>query len=186
MAWKETHKQKSRQRILLAAAALFTRKGFNNVGIDEVMETAGMTRGAFYAHFNSKIELYEEAIIAAGIAAAQRIDSITSDHIGIIENYLSEENLSSNEICCPMACLVSDVAHDDERVKDIYTRLYKGFTKHLANFDNTERDEDKILLQSVLMIGGLALARSLTDKALAKKILRLSSEAARELHAAEV
>lgn len=182
MAWKESHKQESRQRILLAAAALFTRKGFNNVGIDEVMETAGMTRGAFYAHFSSKIELYEEAIMAAGIAAAQRFSNHASDHIEIIENYLSEEHLNSNEICCPMASLVSDVAHDDERVKDIYTRLYKGFTKHLANIDVANKDENKILLQSVLMIGGLALARSLTDKVLAKKILHLSSEAAQELH----
>lgn len=53
MAWKESHKLESRQRILAAAAELFTRKGFNQVGIDEVMLAAGMTRGAFYAHFNS-------------------------------------------------------------------------------------------------------------------------------------
>jgi TetR/AcrR family transcriptional repressor of nem operon len=68
MAWKESHKQESRERIVNAAAELFTRKGFNQVGIDEVMMQAGMTRGAFYAHFNSKIDLYEEAIITAGKA----------------------------------------------------------------------------------------------------------------------
>ncbi|WP_331345284.1 TetR/AcrR family transcriptional regulator [Cellvibrio sp. UBA7661] len=191
MAWKESHKQESRQRILLAAAALFTRKGFNNVGIDEVMESAGMTRGAFYAHFNSKIELYEQAIMTAGITAAQRFNNNAVDHMGLIENYLSEEQLNSTDICCPMACLISDVAHDDDRVKDIYTRLYKGFTKHLAKFDNSDCDdadnnEDKILMQSVVMIGGLALARSLTDKALAKKILRLSSKAAQQLHTEKV
>lgn len=40
MAWKESHKQHSRQRILSAAAELFTRKRFDQVGIDDVMQAA--------------------------------------------------------------------------------------------------------------------------------------------------
>jgi TetR/AcrR family transcriptional repressor of nem operon len=116
MAWKESHKAESRQRILVAAADLFTRKGFNQVGIDEVMLAAGLTRGAFYAHFNSKIDLYEEAILSAGIAATQHFNNGATDIHQIIENYLSEEHLHSTHIRCPMACLVNDVAHDDERV----------------------------------------------------------------------
>ncbi len=181
MAWKESHKLESRQRILVAAAELFTRKGFNQVGIDEVMLAAGMTRGAFYAHFNSKIELYEEAILSAGKAAAQRFNEETSHLDNLVDSYLSEEHLNSAGIRCPLACLVSDVAHDDERVKQIYTRLYKGFTHHLNKKDLS--DQNTVLLQSVLMIGGLALARSLTDKTLAKKILQLSSQAAKTIHA---
>ncbi|QEY18749.1 TetR/AcrR family transcriptional regulator [Cellvibrio sp. KY-GH-1] len=181
MAWKESHKLESRQRILAAAAELFTRKGFNQVGIDEVMLAAGMTRGAFYAHFNSKIELYEEAILSAGIAAAQRFSEDTNHLDHIVDSYLSEAHLHSPDIRCPLACLVSDVAHDDERVKQIYTRLFKGFTHHLNKKDRS--DPNTVLLQSVLMIGGLALARSLTDQTLAKKILHLSGRAAKTIHA---
>lgn len=182
MAWKESHKQESRQRILSAAAELFTRKGFNQVGIDEVMIAAGMTRGAFYAHFDSKIDLYEEAIMTAGIDAARRFSENMTDSCQIIENYLSEEHLEATESRCPLACLVSDVAHDDERVKHIYTRLFKGFSNHLRKLGNASDREETALLQSVLMIGGMALARSLTDKTLAKKILRLSSQTARKIN----
>lgn len=181
MAWKESHKQESRERIVNAAAELFTRKGFNQVGIDEVMMQAGMTRGAFYAHFNSKIDLYEEAIITAGKAAAQHFSEDETEANSIINHYLSEEHLTATNIRCPLPCLVSDVAHDDERVKHIYTRLYKGFTKHLGSTNGGPEDEDNALLQSVLMIGGMALARSLTDKTLAKKILLLSSKAAQQI-----
>ncbi len=181
MAWKESHKIESRQRILAAAAELFTRKGFNQVGIDEVMLAAGMTRGAFYAHFSSKIELYEEAILSAGKAASLRFNEGTHHFEQIVDDYLSETHLNATDIRCPLACLVSDVAHDDERVKQIYTRLFKGFTHHLNKKDRS--DPNTVLLQSVLMIGGLALARSLTDKALAKKILQLSNQAAKTIHA---
>ena len=145
------------------------------------MLAAGLTRGAFYAHFNSKIDLYEEAILSAGIAATQHFNNGATDIHQIIENYLSEEHLHSSHIRCPMACLVSDVAHDDERVKHIYTRLFKGFTNHLNKASKNNDKEDQVLLQSIIMIGGMALARSLTDKSLAQKILKVSSEAAKEV-----
>lgn len=69
MGWSASQKQQSRERILQSAAELFTREGFENVGINDVMQHAGMTRGAFYNHFSSKSELYAEAILAAANTA---------------------------------------------------------------------------------------------------------------------
>lgn len=179
MAWKESHKQQSRDRILTAAAELFTRKGFNQVGIDEVMQAAGMTRGAFYAHFTSKHELYEEAILSAGIIATKHFNAGVSSLDALIDNYLSIQHLSSNDIRCPMACLVSDVAHNDERVKNTYTKMFKGFSNHLKKLANGKNSDDKALLQTILLIGGMAVARSVTDKKLSEKILSLCSDAAK-------
>lgn len=175
MAWKESHKIESRQRILNAAGDLFTRKGFNQVGIDEVMIAAGLTRGAFYAHFTSKIELYEEAILAAGRNAAEHFNQNSTDLNSLVENYLSDTHLHADTIRCPIACLVSDVAHDDERVREVYTRLFKGFTQQLQQLGS---DQDDALMQAVLMVGGMALARSLTDKKLARKVLHICAQAA--------
>lgn len=198
MAWNESHKEQSRQRILQAAAELFTRKGFNQVGIDEVMQAAGMTRGAFYAHFNSKHELYEQAIIDAGLKAAAHFNQGGQSLEQVIDNYLSETHLLSQDIRCPMACLVSDVAHDDQRVKHTYTKMLKGFTAQLNRADKTHCPEktdspektnsagntnadhyDQALLQAVLMIGGMAIARSITDEPLSKRILALCNSAAK-------
>ena len=178
MVWKASHKEESRQKILTAAADLFTRKGFNRVGIDDVMAAAGMTRGAFYAHFSSKFELYEEAILKAGRAAMQHFEENSASSEDLIKNYLSEEHLLSDDIRCPLACLVSDVAHDDVRVKQTYTKIFKGFLKNLQEKPESGNEESAVLLKAVLMIGGMALARSLTDKQLAKKILETCSEAA--------
>ena len=57
MPWTTEHKQKSREKILSSAARLFTKKGFDAVSIDDVMRLAGLTRGAFYAHFKSKSDV---------------------------------------------------------------------------------------------------------------------------------
>lgn len=179
MAWKESHKLESRQRILDAAAELFTRKGFNQVGIDDVMRAAGMTRGAFYAHFDSKIRLYEEAIYRAGSAAAEHFGRGTDSLDNIIDNYLSEDHLKLSDITCPMSCLVSEVAHDDERIKQIYTKMLKGFSNHLGQLSPQKQNEDAQLLRTVLMVGGMAVARTLTDEKLAKKILSVCAKAAK-------
>lgn len=179
MAWKESHKLESRQRILDAAGELFTRKGFNQVGIDDVMQAAGMTRGAFYAHFNSKVELYEEAIISAGLAAAEHFSEGVSALDNVIDNYLSDGHLTLADARCPISCLVSDVAHSDERIKRIYTKMLKGLSSYLGKLAPSNQNEDTQLLQVILLVGGMAIARSVADEKLAKKILSLSNKAAK-------
>ena len=62
MPYSEEHKQETRQKILESARRLFNRKGFTEVSIEEVMESAGLTHGGFYRHFRGKAELYAEAV----------------------------------------------------------------------------------------------------------------------------
>jgi len=47
----------ARDRLLAAAAELFYKEGINNVGIDRVIEHAGVAKASLYAHFRSKDEL---------------------------------------------------------------------------------------------------------------------------------
>lgn len=49
-------------RIVREASRLFRERGFENVTVAEVMKAAGLTHGAFYAHFRSKEELQEAAV----------------------------------------------------------------------------------------------------------------------------
>jgi TetR/AcrR family transcriptional repressor of nem operon len=62
MPYAPEHKQKTRERIVEAAARLFNRKGFAEVTIGEFMTAAGLTHGGFYRHFASKEELYAESV----------------------------------------------------------------------------------------------------------------------------
>ena len=67
MPYSTEHKQRTRDKILSSAIRLFSNKGYDSVTIDQLMTDAGLTRGAFYTHFDSKNELYAEAILAAAM-----------------------------------------------------------------------------------------------------------------------
>ena len=66
------------ERIVKEVSRLFRERAFENVSVGEAMKAAGLTHGAFYAHFDSKEEL-QAAAVAYGIKVSlerlQRSDS---------------------------------------------------------------------------------------------------------------
>jgi AcrR family transcriptional regulator len=55
------HQQKTeetRRRLLLSARKVFARDGFEAARLQDIAKDAGYTRGAFYAHFSSKEDLF--------------------------------------------------------------------------------------------------------------------------------
>jgi AcrR family transcriptional regulator len=48
----------TRSRLMKSAAKVFARRGLHQASIDEVAQAAGFTKGAFYANFESKEELF--------------------------------------------------------------------------------------------------------------------------------
>ncbi len=50
-------KETTRDRILDHAARIIRKKGFNNTGIQEILQSAGVPKGSFYFHFKSKNDL---------------------------------------------------------------------------------------------------------------------------------
>jgi AcrR family transcriptional regulator len=65
-------------RIVKEASRLFRERGFENVSVGAVMKAAGLTHGAFYAHFASKQELQEAAVAygqAVSLGRVQRCDT---------------------------------------------------------------------------------------------------------------
>lgn len=169
MPWNEDHKSHTRQRILESAAVLFSQQGFNGTSIDTVMEHAGLTRGAFYTHFTSKSELYSEALSSAAQENVARLKgACPSDRVF---DYLSDAHRNAETINCPLACLVSDVAQQDQSVRDTYTRLFAGFVSHCQSTDSDSDDRKQAMQQAVLLIGGIAISRNLTDEPLAQELL---------------
>jgi len=59
----ERRRQRTREALLDAAAAVFARRGFQGASLDEIAETAGYTRGAIYKHFTDKEELLHEVCV---------------------------------------------------------------------------------------------------------------------------
>lgn len=66
----------TRERLLLAAGRAFAQRGLEGVSIDEISADAGYTKGAFYASFESKEELFLEIVDAKFAAEAGRLDDM--------------------------------------------------------------------------------------------------------------
>lgn len=177
MPWDQKHKARTRQKILDSASKLFTRDGFDHVGINDVMKEAGLTRGAFYTHFSSKAELYAESIISAAqhtsrITNAEQPDALTQEQL--VTSYLSPQHRSGEGLRCPLAFLTTDISQRDETVREAYTRVFKGFVKNIGkhrSMGKADASEEQAILQAVVMIGGLAISRAVDDEELAEQLL---------------
>ena len=177
MAWNNEHKKKTRERILTSAAKLFAQNGFDHIGINDVMKDAGLTRGAFYAHFNSKAELYAESIITAAMSTGKKTDPLNPKAPSfdeLLKTYLSMEHRKGELFRCPLAFLTTDITQRDDQVRDAYTRVFKGFVnnldKHSVQQSGT-KNTTRSMQQAVMLIGGLAIARAINDDELAKELL---------------
>src|SRR5271165_4590048 len=65
----------TRARLIQSAEKIFARDGFEAAKLEEIAADAGYTRGAFYANFESKEDLFFEMLereISSRIAALER------------------------------------------------------------------------------------------------------------------
>jgi len=177
MPYSKQHKQQSRNQILDSAFKLFSAKGFEGVTVNELMEDCGLTRGAFYAHFPSKVALYGESIRFA--ASVSRLTEIKPEKITykawltkLLDGYLSIEHVNGTSPC-PLAFLATDVTTQDAEAKLAYARTYAGMNKAIMAYANsyTDCDEDEILSLTAMIIGAVAIARTIEDKKTVKKLL---------------
>lgn len=175
MAWQETHKQQSKDRILDSAAMLFTHHGFEKISIDQVMQKAELTRGAFYSHFSSKSDLYAQAISkAAQVAYKRKPQNCPQNMEDFAQYYLSQQHRDEHDKqACPLAFLVSDISQQDSQVKATYTRTLQAF---IAQAEQLTEDRQSALQGAVMMIGGLALSRALDDSDLSDELLAACKE----------
>ena len=184
MPYSPEHKAHTRGRIVEAARRLFNQHGFEQVTIDQVMAAAGLTRGAFYHHFDSKDELYAAAVasfvtcnpFAVKMASASRpIDDPRRLARMLIDLYLSDETLENIDLHCPLYALPSDVARAGLKPQQAYTDLIRGMSHVYRSALNGVHDADRRAETMVsLCVGGMVLARTTNDPGL-RKSLRASA-----------
>lgn len=188
MPLSQEHKKRSRKRILDSAVDLFTARGFNNVSIDDVMNNAEMTRGAFYAHFSSKSELYKESILNAAIntkLAKEKPESIENREWihRVLDGYLSNDHINLKTSPCPVAFLSLDAAVEEPDVRDAYTTTFKNMNKRISGFTKSYStcSDNQVLAVTAMMVGGVAIARALNDEKMKNKLLKSCREISKQI-----
>ena len=161
---REKQKQQSRAKILKAAASLFGKQGLQATGIDQIMKKAGLTAGAFYAHFKSKEELIEEVLWSAlpihqGVAAED-----------FVAHYLSAEHRDHPESACPLASFGSDLARADRQLK---ARISKRLNQVIEErIKNSKMTKSQALAGLSTAVGAMILSRLTKDTELSDAFLR--------------
>ena len=73
---KQAH---TRECLMRSAASVFARRGLQQASIDEVAEHAGFTKGAFYANFKSKEELFLAMLDERFAKRIEDIEAVIAD-----------------------------------------------------------------------------------------------------------
>ena len=98
---------------------LFRERGFEKVSVGEVMKAAGLTHGAFDAHFGSKEELQAAAVAYGQRVSLGRIKRSKSkkDKGSYVDRYLSQRHRDNPGDGCTMAALAQEVARSTPELK---------------------------------------------------------------------
>ena len=136
MRYSKDHKQATRQRILEAAGRRFKQDGIDGAGVAVVMSDAGLTNGAFYAHFSSKEDLVANVLADQLRAQRQSIDVEPSDRAGLeafVRAYLSPEHRDQFADGCPSAALLDEIARRPGGTRDVFTEEVMGVVDDIAS-----------------------------------------------------
>jgi TetR/AcrR family transcriptional regulator, transcriptional repressor for nem operon len=156
------------ERILQEASRLFRERGFENVSVGEVMKAAGLTHGAFYAHFGSKEELQAAAVAYGQRASLERVQRNDSKKIKgpyAADRYLSRQHRDNPGDGCTWAALAQEVARATPELKAAFER---GFEEILSASGG---DRKEVIFRAAAMMGGVVLARAVKDPRLSDEIL---------------
>lgn len=156
------------ERIVKEASRLFRERGFENVTVGEVMKAAGLTHGAFYAHFGSKEEL-EKAAVAHGqelsAGRARNQGATKKGRQAYAKRYLSPRHRDNPGDGCSMAALGQEVARSTPEIRTAFERGLEGILS--ANGG----DRKEAIFQTAALLGGVVLARAVQDPKLSDEIL---------------
>jgi TetR/AcrR family transcriptional regulator, transcriptional repressor for nem operon len=174
------HKLRTRARILDAARRLFKTRGYPGTGVDAIMASEGLTAGGFYAHFDSKEALLAETFTQAFEATREVLLRPLEGRSGVdwlrvvVRRYLSRAHRDNAADGCPLPTLGADVARTSETVRAQFQRYFEALA------DECERKldgspglvRDQVLANLAMCVGGLVLARAVSDASLSDRILR--------------
>ena len=133
---KQIQSDQTRLRIVEAATKLFARKGFYGTSIAALAEATGLTKGAFYHHFESKEAIFFAVVetvralwargvareVARGKGALAQIETLLDSHTRL---------LSENEMLC---LVMSNLMLEMEDLNPAYAKVLQQVYRDLTLF----------------------------------------------------
>jgi TetR/AcrR family transcriptional regulator, transcriptional repressor for nem operon len=171
------HKDETRRRIIEAAGRRFKQDGIDGSGVATLMKDAGLTNGAFYAHFGSKEDLVAAVVAAELRAQAENFAAAAPGRPGVVDvvyEYLSPQHRDNPNTGCPSAALLDEVGRCADVTKQAYADGAEAIIEEIATRlapDDPRSARGTTLGLYTMLIGTLQLARAVADRELSDEIL---------------
>ena len=167
------------ERIIEVASALFRAKGFDGIGVADIMKKAELTHGGFYGHFSSKDDLATQASrrsMARSAAKWRRVVAGAPDrpYAALLAHYLTQRHRDEPGRGCAFAALGTDVARSGKTVRKAFAEGLESLIGILANAApgrSKAARRRKAVAAMAGLVGALTLARAVGDAALSNEIL---------------
>jgi len=171
----------NRENILDVAGTLFRERGYDGIGVADIMKRAGLTHGGFYGHFASKDDLAAE-ITARVLEREGWLERLTGKPdpaiADVVRNYLSSRHRDDPGHGCLFAALGSDVVRQPRSVRHAFTeglRKRVDMIRDLMPGRSAAGRRQKAIATMAGLIGALVLARAVDDPRLSNEILEATA-----------
>jgi len=114
-------RESKKEKILLVAANLFSKHGYEGTSLEEIAKEVGVTKAAIYYHFRDKSALYEAVLLFRLGALADRIEAALGEASGCeekIRRYIETFGAFLAEYRCFAAILAHEFADNGEHMSD--------------------------------------------------------------------
>lgn len=169
----------NRERVVQVAAKLFRERGFDGIGVADLMKAAGLTHGGFYGNFASKDDLAAEASGRAMDETLQNWSAVVAKEPGagfsrIVDRYVSEGHRDNPGKGCLIAALGSDIRRQARPVRRAVTNGIQAFIAQFMELvpgKSKAARRQQALADFAAMVGAVTIARAVDDPALSKDVL---------------
>lgn len=174
----------NRQTVINVASRLFRERGFDGIGLKDLMKGAGLTQGAFYKQFESKDDLVAQASRRALESAFHRWSTAAAenpqDPLGsVVAFYLSMEHSAERADGCPVVALGSDAARQSAEVKASFEAGIREYLEMLGRWVGQADDDQpcsKAMAILSTIVGAVLISRAVNDEQLSKRFLQAAAE----------
>jgi len=171
--------ERNRERIIETAARLFRERGFEGIGVADLMGEAGLTHGGFYGHFASKEDLMaracEKAFDESRARWRHRVEHARGKPLAALaKGYLSAKHRDNPGAGCIVAALGPDAARHGAGVRRSITGWLRTAFAEISDMvpgRGPAARRRRAIAAYASWVGAIVLARAVDDRALSDEIL---------------
>ena len=168
----------SKLKMVQAAGAAFRKHGLGGIGVDGLAKAADFTSGAFYFHFDSKMDAFIASMSESLDGLRQGIEKFEQERGSAWLQAFADFYLGFKRTCdlgdgCALPLLSSEVERAGDAARKVYAErmqeVFHAVERGLKPKASASSREQALVLMSMLA-GGVILSRTVKDKRFSEEI----------------